>query len=262
MFLRVISLFIATSCFGALGIPDGTTSFTEGLRFYYRLNANAVYVDCWGTNNLTNVGTTTGTNNALMYGAPYFNGSSKCLTAPINFNDNISNKSYTVAFWMKTAVSNQAFAGTVGKNATSSPYTGDEWRFDYRNGADVYQTGKGASDVQYIVGTNLHLANEWTLVIGWNVYVAGVSTNIYLQVNTSRAKMTETGLYQTTTAGKVSGTASGFEIARQRGSSYLNGWVDCVALWHRELSAHERSMLWDAGYGGLERLLAGKENQL
>lgn len=159
-----------------------------------------------------------------------------------------------MAYWCWTSVSNQAFAGTVGRNSDSSPFNRDEWRFDYQNGRTTFSVGNGTSLRPTISSTNFQHANEWVLVVGWRDGGA-----IYLQVNTPRAKMTESGHWQTTNVTVNPGCCSTLEIGRVRGGSWFNGRIDDASMWtNRALSGYERSMLWNAGQGGVGRYLTAR----
>lgn len=230
--------------------------FRQNLAWHHSLDGSSVggkaYADDWGTNILSNVGTTFGTN-GLMGQAAAFNGSSRALVGATNLSLHVSNQNFTVSYWLWVNVSNQTFAGTVGRNSDSFPFNKDEWRFDYQNGRTTFSVGNGTGLRPTIVSTNFHYTNEWVLVIGWRDGGA-----IYLQVNTPRARMTESGHWQTTNVTVNPGCCSNLEIGRSRNSSYLDGRIDDVTMWtNRALSAYERSMIWNAGQGGVSRFVTG-----
>lgn len=233
--------------------------FNENLAWYYSLDSYQVFRDDWGTNDTINVGSTTASN-GLLGQAAFFNGTTKALTAASNSTLCLGgDKPFTVSFWCYTGTSNQAFAGTVGKNASASPFTNDEWRLDYRNGQHFFQVGLGAASALWVASTNLQLANEWTFVVAWRDAPTATLTNINIQVNTSRAKMTETGFLQTSNAWFPCGCSSKLEIGEQRAGSFFIGYIDDIGCWtNRALSAQERSMLYNAGYGGLGRFLTAR----
>jgi hypothetical protein len=195
-----------------------------------------IRVDSHGTNDFTDVNTTTSSAGVVDNGAVFEDANNEYLTcsgSDFDFGDT----DFTVGFWGKRDVSGQTQM-FICRDGVSS----DRHFWIYLNSSNqiiftVYVGGAG-----YTVTGSVLNVSTWYYITAWHDSTANT---INLQLNDASPVSTAHSL------GVATGASQALEIGGRGGASlhFLDGMVDEVNIWSRILTSDERNELYNSGNG-------------
>ncbi len=222
-------------------LVDTGGTLTNQLVSYYKLNeSSGNAADSIGSNTLTNVNTVTYAAGKINNGAVFTASSSQqftCADTGLGFTGNFS-----MSFWVKfTTLTGDYDFGTVAKSE-SAVGTGYKQVF-YHTGSThfIYLLVFDSSHVSHAgqvswapsTGTLYHIVAMWD-----------TGGNMKFYVNGSQQGATQTGL-----GTSISASSDNFRLGFANGESYLDGLLDEVGLYSRNLTTQEITDLYNGGTG-------------
>ncbi len=211
------------------------SSLQKGLVGDWPLNGNAKDATPYGSNGTVTSGTLAVDRKGRTDGAYSFSGVSGqrinvSSTGPYN---SFGMNSFTVSSWIKTAESsNQRCIFSTAGGAQG-------YRFGYQVGRPYYLVGDGAQYQEGTIGTTTLNDNSWHHLVITYVYSSNWTVTSYIDgVNTGSVSLPSTiDSVNNAAANMASMTGSGT-------NGVVNGVIDDVRIWKRELSAVEIAALY------------------
>ena len=218
----------------------GVPSFfpKTGLVAYYKLDeSSGNAVDSSGNGKtLTNNNTTTYASGKINNGANFVKTSTQWLSRSYDSDLNIGNNDFTICGWLNLNATSGLFdIMGMGWDETTANIL-YVIRYDFTTNNLIFEWHDGAYKKLSVPLT----ASQNT----WYFFTARRSgSTLYLSVNNG-TPTTATPTFKTTSAGT-------FGIGRGGGgsSAYMNGLIDEVGIWLRDLTSDERTQLYNNGNG-------------
>lgn len=215
------------------------TTLLEDLKVWWNLSSvNATF----SSNNLTNVNTTTFSTGKVGNASYHVRASNQNLSIADNDDVSLGDRDWTIAGWFYLDNITNVQTILSKRNATTS--TNNEFTLIFNTtGAklEFYQFNSGTTANAALQSSGTISATTWYYYIIWH---NNTDNKLYMQVN--GGTVSEVALTVVPYDG-----ASSFRIGTQQTTNTVSqdGRNDEVAIWHRVLTADERTYLYNSGTG-------------
>lgn len=216
-------------------------ALTTDLVSYYKLDESS-------GNAADSVGSNTGTNNNVTYSTgkinngAVFNGTNAYLSMADSEDWNFGTGDFTISFWYKSAGNDANYDTWIAQENTAS----NLWCIDMGVGGNKPRFVSVNSDTT-VAEYNITDAQTFTSGTWYMITVVRNGTSILMYKDASSKSLTTTTAISTNAIPNIAAAmVIGYRPTQGR---YIDGMMDEVSIWKRDLSADEITELYNSGSG-------------